>query len=303
METPVLAPRLRFTIQEQAAEFERSVFDNAACASQGILGRNVTVGWTMVAGQRMTAVSANAVPEDAEARAAQSQGRFDVAAELWDAAIARAGPNAERLAARANALRMLGRFDAAEPLLRELLERFPGHRRGLEGLAWLAQSRREWRRAILLWNLCLKKFADAPPQWSFARANALMGLGKFGEAESALRSLCERHPDNERFARQWFRARTELARNDGGLEKRRDALLAEAAKQFPEATDTSVLIQSIRIFFALGDYDTARARLFTALELATAKDDLASLILEVAKLLESVPRTLAYARLLDIARS
>jgi tetratricopeptide (TPR) repeat protein len=86
------------------------------------------------------------------------------------------------------------------------------------GAAREAQYRKDWSRALELWEACLR---DQPkdrdvPDWRHSRALALSELGRHQEAEDAYRSLAEDYPD--------------LAAPIAGL-----ARLAQIQRNWPEA--------------------------------------------------------------------
>ena len=118
-----------------------------------------------------------------------------------DRFLAHAGTGAKPhwLLARAEALLELDRLDEAEAVFGGLLDADPDFEGAQLGLAQLAMRRGSWVEALERWDRILANAASAAnPHWRASRAQALLELGRFDEAEAVFDGLLDADPDFER---------------------------------------------------------------------------------------------------------
>ena len=88
------------------------------------------------------------------------------------------------------------KVDEAEQVFLIASEKYPNAHNGFTGLAVVAQYREQWEVAVERWSGCLESFPQQTQAWwSTGKANALMHLGRFEEAESIFQRLSATLPD------------------------------------------------------------------------------------------------------------
>ncbi len=132
------------------------------------------------------------------AHAAMHHEAWALALARWDGVIA-AFPDAVNgywLAARAGVLRELGRHADAEAGLNAVSQDFPTQPFGSLGAVQQAMRSRRWAEALSGWDDLLDRFAshDGTAFWRIGRAEALLGVGRAGEAEAAVRAVLRANP-------------------------------------------------------------------------------------------------------------
>ncbi len=140
------------------------------------------------------------------------------------------------------ALRALaqGRPQAAEPLLREVLQRAPGSPPALVGLGQIAAQGRRWPEAEAAWRASLAGDAAQPRVW-FAQAQVLEQLGRPGDAAHAFAQAADRQPG-------WAAPRYQLARLLRELGRPADALgvAQQAVDLAPQDADALQLLAMLQ---------------------------------------------------------
>lgn len=101
--------------------------------------------------------------------------------------------------AGAVALREQRRFDEADALLAEAIERFPNERAPLIEYAWLATARRDWPQAVARWQQVRTRFPDQTDGY-LRGAQALAATWQHEAAEQLLSDGMERFPDDAALA-------------------------------------------------------------------------------------------------------
>jgi tetratricopeptide (TPR) repeat protein len=182
--------------------------------------------------------------------------------------------------------REAGRFDEADGLLTEAIERFPDEPRPRFDWALLPHFRLDWTEAVRRSEIVRAEFPDAPAAHVLG-AIVLRELDRLDDAENLLSAARERFPDDLRLAnesawlathrRDWLEAlrRWDLVRGQfpdwpGGYtgvamiqrELRwfgeAEATLAEAVERFP--TEPEPYIEYARVAEARGDWPKAALR-------------------------------------------
>ena len=188
-------------------------------------------------------------------------------AEPSDAATAAPSPGSEAAPAperdlpsyisSAVGLRNAGRFDDAEKLLVEAVERFPTEPRPQIELAVVSHVRRDWPEAVQRWAIIRDAFPNEPLSYTLAAA-ALREAGRFDEAEALGGSARERFPDDFLALLEYTRAteRRDPARGLEGLQELRD--------RFPDRIEGHAGLAAV--FRKLGRIDEADAVLTESVE-------------------------------------
>lgn len=96
-------------------------------------------------------------------------------------------------------LRDSGRFDEADVILKEAVQRFPDHAEAATSYAWSAQHQRNWPEALKRWELVVTNFQQLP-EGRRGAAQVLMELGRYVEAANVLAPALRVFPDDEHVA-------------------------------------------------------------------------------------------------------
>jgi tetratricopeptide (TPR) repeat protein len=225
------------------------------------------------------------------------------AARRWDACITCFGAKPHWLSNRAHALFEAGRLAEAEREYLSMAQTFPHLSTGMVGLARLAQRRSDWPAAVANWTYCLENFGGAySTHWVVAKAHALRELGRLSEAERLVREFSDKRPDNGTLSAERMKLTLEHARRTGQLNARREELCEEIGARFPEGSGTDALIESMRLFTKLGEYDKARQRLMVAAPMVSAPGEIEILFRAASELVEPGSRGPVWEQLLAAAR-
>lgn len=202
------------------------------------------------------------------AREAEAQKDWALALERWNLARRSFPDQPAGFIGAAVALRELGRFDDAEALLGQAVERFPHDPGPWVGWAALPHGRSDWAAAAQRWGRIRARFPQEAMGYSLGVV-ALQALGRVAEAELVLAAAIEHFPDEGRLrfeyavaaaeradwpaaAERWEALRSRFAdqpagylggaaamREQGRLDAA-EALLAEAVARFPEEQKAAV---------------------------------------------------------------
>jgi len=83
----------------------------------------------------------------------------------------------------------------AENIFQTVIAQNPNVADGYAGLAQIAQAKKSWQEALEYWNKCfIYEPKNYPAWWLIKKANVLMALNAFDDAEPLLTEYCEREP-------------------------------------------------------------------------------------------------------------
>ncbi len=89
----------------------------------------------------------------------------------------------------------VNQIDDAELQFQAACDKYPEHSTGFAGLAAVAQRRRHWDQALERWNACLENFPkQVQLAWHINRANTLMEMRRFEQAEQIFQTATESDP-------------------------------------------------------------------------------------------------------------
>jgi tetratricopeptide (TPR) repeat protein len=134
------------------------------------------------------------------ARAAMGRSDWNVALDRWKRCL-EAFPEHRNLViwltAKADVLMELERYDEAEEVYGQVLEKNPEQIGACEGLAKLAEQQGSWALAIDRYQHWLGEFPDHPkmPKWRASLGNLLIHTGDLDAAEAEFRRLVDQFPD------------------------------------------------------------------------------------------------------------
>ena len=115
-------------------------------------------------------------------------------------------------------LRDAGRFDEAEAVFADALQRFPDNVWLATHHAAVASSRHDWATALRRWQELTSRFPDHPAAYT-GLAEALRESSHADEADRLLGEAVERFPKNEWVAITWARGAMERQDWDGALQR------------------------------------------------------------------------------------
>lgn len=99
------------------------------------------------------------------------------------------------LVARGNQLLKEKNTDEAEKTFQSVIAQNPNEADGYAGLAQIAQAKKNWPKALNYWNKCFSIHPkNYPAWWLIKKANVLLALKAFDDAEPLLTEYCEREP-------------------------------------------------------------------------------------------------------------
>ncbi len=134
--------------------------------------------------------SDNALVWENLAKVAEQEKKWKVALERWEIAINKFPEHLSFYIAKGNVLIELGRFQEAEVVFNNVLEKFPDRSDGLCGLARVLEGQQKWELALTKWQQVIEKF----PQNILAYMRSgeiLLKLRKLAEAESIFQELSQ----------------------------------------------------------------------------------------------------------------
>ncbi|ABG51494.1 Tetratricopeptide TPR_2 [Trichodesmium erythraeum IMS101] len=124
----------------------------------------------------------------------QSLGDWELALKRWSEAVFKFPENIDFQVQKGNALINLSRFDEAEAVFQQLKEKYPNRPHGYERYAALTQSLGDWELALKRWSEAVFKFPENI-DFQVQKANALINLSRFDEAEAVFQQLIEKYPN------------------------------------------------------------------------------------------------------------
>lgn len=133
----------------------------------------------------------------------------------------------------AQAMRQLHRFDAAEAIVAEAMQRLPASPEPLVEYAWVAQDTSNWPEAIRRWELVRERQPDHAAAFAIA-AEALAKAGRFDDAEALASEARQRFPENPLPLAAAARIAETRNRWDDAA-----ARWSEAQQRFPEESEFS----------------------------------------------------------------
>lgn len=122
----------------------------------------------------------------------------------------------------------------AENIFQTVVAQNPNAADGYAGLAQIAQAKKNWQQVLEYWDKCFSiNRKNYPAWWLIKKANVLIQLAQYEEAEILLDEYIQREPDQV-----WgFVATAEIAKRQG-LPKKELKVLNTIYKKFPEHTQT-----------------------------------------------------------------
>ncbi|MDY7002946.1 MAG: tetratricopeptide repeat protein [Cyanobacteriota bacterium] len=140
---------------------------------------------------------------EAYARLIHRLGDGELALKLWSEAVMKFPKPIGFQVQKGNALINLSRFDEAEGVFQQLIEKYPDRPHGYERCAALTHSLGDWELALKRWSEAIAKFPDNI-DFQVQKGNILINLSRFDEAEAVFQQLIEKYPDRphgyERYA-------------------------------------------------------------------------------------------------------
>ena len=128
------------------------------------------------------------------ARLNHNNADFKLALKRWSEAVVKFPENIVFQVEKGNALINLSRFDEAEAVFQQLIEKYPDRPSGYEGCARLAQSLGDWELALKRWSEAVVKF-PGKSGFQVKKGNVLINLSRFDEADAVFQQLIEKYPN------------------------------------------------------------------------------------------------------------
>jgi tetratricopeptide (TPR) repeat protein len=226
------------------------------------------------------------------AQSAVRKADWSAALDWWNFCIATfPNPDFRWSIEKAHALMFLGQLREAEVIFADVRQAHPNLPGPAVGWATCASRLKDWAAAAERWANCIDCFPnDVQPGWLISRAQALLALGKTGEARDAFRRVLERFPE-ERFA-QWSYVRllSRLNQNDKALFELEYGILKGRA-------NPGLLVEKLRVHNWRTDTEGGRACFAEALHVAENVDNLTGLFDAVPETFDGWQRTDAWLRI------
>ena len=128
------------------------------------------------------------------AKLTHSLGDWELALKRWSEAIFKFPENIAFQLQKGNVLIKLSRFDEAEAVFQQLIEKYPNQPYAYKGYARLTHSLGDWELALKRWSEAIFKFPDNI-DFQVQKGNVLIKLSRFGEAEAVFQQLIEKYPN------------------------------------------------------------------------------------------------------------
>ena len=146
----------------------------------------------------LLAEAAARLPDDRDAAVehawmANHRRHWDAAVQRWEAVRRRFPDETAGYWCAAQALRHLHRFEDAEAVVLEAMQRLPGSAEPYVEHAWVAQDTRDWPEAVRRWEKVRERLRDHVEGYAIA-AEALAKAGRLDEAEALATAGRERFP-------------------------------------------------------------------------------------------------------------
>lgn len=209
-------------------------------------------------------------------------------------------------------LREMGRFEEAERLLLEAMERFPDESGPAIEYALVAQHQRDWPRALPRWKTVQQRFRAHPSGYTWT-ALVLRHLQRLDEAEEVLSVARKRFPEDPGVltecaqlsearndwpaaAQCWAEVRSRtpqhavahsglaLALRELGRLDESEAVLAEGLQRFP--SNRGLVLNHVEIARRRNDWTEVLARLTAAVEHFPSDSDIQQQLVEARSRIE-----------------
>ena len=192
-------------------------------------------------------------PHGYERYAALTQilGDWELALKRWSEAVFKFPENIDFQVQKANALINLSRFDEAELVFQQLIEKYPNQPKGYESYGKLIHSLGDWELGLKLWSEAVVKFPENIG-FQVQKGNILINLSRFDEAEAVFQQLIEKYP-NQPDGYERCAALTQSL-GDWELALKR---WSEVVVQFPE--NIGFQVQKANALINLSQFDEAEA--------------------------------------------
>jgi tetratricopeptide (TPR) repeat protein len=128
------------------------------------------------------------------AKLTHSFGDWELALKRWSEAVVKFPPKIGFQVKKGNLLIKLSRFDEAEAVFQQLIEKYPELPSGYEGYARLTHSFGDWELALKRWSEAIVKFPENIG-FQLEKGNVLINLSRFDEAEAVFQGLKEKYPE------------------------------------------------------------------------------------------------------------
>ena len=170
------------------------------------------------------------LPEGYEdyARIANSLGNCKLALLRWENALEKFPEHIDFQVQKGNVLINLSRFDEAEAVFLELIEKYSYRPQGYDGYGRIANSLANWELALQRWENAVEKF---PENIGFRveKGNVLINLSRFDEAEAVFQRLKEKFPNQPQGYDGYGRIASSFVNWEFALERWENAV-----EKFPE---------------------------------------------------------------------
>ncbi|NEQ76767.1 MAG: tetratricopeptide repeat protein, partial [Okeania sp. SIO2C9] len=157
------------------------------------------------------------------ARLNHSLGNWNLALERWESAIEKFPENIGFQVSKGNVLINLSRFDEAEAVFQQLIEKYPHQPQGYEGYARLNHSLGNWNLALERWESAIEKFPENIG-FQVQKGNVLINLSRFDEAEVVFQRLIEKYPHQSHGYEGYARVANSFANWELALERWENAI-------------------------------------------------------------------------------
>ncbi|MGB3512054.1 MAG: tetratricopeptide repeat protein, partial [Microcoleaceae cyanobacterium] len=185
------------------------------------------------------------------ARVTHSWADWELALQRWSEAIFKFPENIGFQVNKGNVLINLSRFDEAEAVFQQLIEKYPNQTQGYEGYARITHSFADWQLALQRWSEAIEKF---PENIGFQvnKGNILINLSRFDEAEAVFEQLIKKYPERPQGYERYAALTHHLADWELALKR-----WSEAIFKFPN--NISFQVQKGNALIKLSRFDEAEA--------------------------------------------
>ncbi|MGB3508582.1 MAG: tetratricopeptide repeat protein [Microcoleaceae cyanobacterium] len=151
---------------------------------------------------------------------------------------------------QANVLKQLGKFEEAEIIFEQIIDKYPEKVFGYQGLAQVAMQTQNWQLALQRWEVAVENFPEES-NFLLSKINVLLSLNNYAEAQKSITTAKSLFPTESTFEM----AEANFYQKQYDYQKAKDILVSALLKY---SGNIDVCLTLARNYLQLGDIKNAR---------------------------------------------